>query len=532
MGIVMSAVVSSLGEMTALMPVNAPMMEFPRRFLDRGVGFAIGWLFWHVPHITTIQTAVTTADELTAVTQAIRFKYDDGRTYLAWTVGDSVDPAFWMTLFLILIIIANMLPVKYFGELDYIFGCIKIVFIITLIIMMLVLATMTPRTNAYYDQILGVTYWNSPYSFFNPGYSVVDENGDVQRVITGSMGRFLGEWKGIIKAAFSYTGMDIFAATARESKALGDAESMKMAARKITLRIITLYCFAIITGSLVVPYNHPFLNGKAQSVGASSIFVIAVVEGGLPRLAHFFNAIFILSAFSCAANFLFLSSRVLYTLALLGQTGPEWITRRLQQCHWGVPTGAVIFSALMTLLGYMGRTGSPGERLDQIDTTLSVSYLIIYAIITAAYLKFYYLLEDVKTRESMSEAQATCYDRNHPRYPYKSHGQWLRASSGMAACIILFVFSGVFPFLVEPFDYQNFLVSYISGPIFVLLVVGYKIHRHGFRISKWGPERSCDLSGCVQATGEKRKGRLVFPDKGITRENTTAFIEWIWVWVK
>ena len=167
--------------------------------------------------------------------------------------------------------------------------------------------------------------------------------------------------KGIIKAAFSYTGMDIFAATARESKALGDAESMKMAARKITLRIITLYCFAIITGSLVVPYNHPFLNGQAQSVGASSIFVIAVVEGGLPRLAHFFNAIFILSAFSCAANFLFLSSRVLYTLALLGQTGPEWITRRLQQCHGGVPTGAVIFSAFMTLLGYMGRTGSPGE---------------------------------------------------------------------------------------------------------------------------------------------------------------------------
>lgn len=167
--------------------------------------------------------------------------------------------------------------------------------------------------------------------------------------------------KGIIKAAFSYTGMDIFAATARESKALGDAESMKMAARKITLRVITLYCFAIITGSLVVPYNHPFLNGQAQSVGASSIFVIAVVEGGLPRLAHFFNAIFILSAFSCAANFLFLSSRVLYTLALLGQTGPEWITRRLQQCHGGVPTGAVIFSAFMTLLGYMGRTGSPGE---------------------------------------------------------------------------------------------------------------------------------------------------------------------------
>lgn len=46
MGAVISAVISSLGEMTALLPVNAPVMEFPRRFVDRGVGFAVGWMYW------------------------------------------------------------------------------------------------------------------------------------------------------------------------------------------------------------------------------------------------------------------------------------------------------------------------------------------------------------------------------------------------------------------------------------------------------------------------------------------------------
>ena len=45
-GTVASSVISCLGEMTALMPVNAPVMEFPRRFLDRGLGFAIGWMYW------------------------------------------------------------------------------------------------------------------------------------------------------------------------------------------------------------------------------------------------------------------------------------------------------------------------------------------------------------------------------------------------------------------------------------------------------------------------------------------------------
>jgi amino acid transporter len=46
MGTVISSVISCLGEMTALMPVNAPMMEFPRRFVDRGVGLAVGWMYW------------------------------------------------------------------------------------------------------------------------------------------------------------------------------------------------------------------------------------------------------------------------------------------------------------------------------------------------------------------------------------------------------------------------------------------------------------------------------------------------------
>jgi amino acid transporter len=47
MGTVISSVISCLCEMTALMPVNAPVMEFPRRFLDRGVGFAVGWIYWY-----------------------------------------------------------------------------------------------------------------------------------------------------------------------------------------------------------------------------------------------------------------------------------------------------------------------------------------------------------------------------------------------------------------------------------------------------------------------------------------------------
>ena len=74
--------------------------------------------------------------------------------------------------------------------------------------------------------------------------------------------------------------MDIVAATAAESKALSDAESMKLASRKICIRVIVLYVMAVFTGYFVVPRDHPFINGGGQSVGAHSIFIIAPIEAG------------------------------------------------------------------------------------------------------------------------------------------------------------------------------------------------------------------------------------------------------------
>lgn len=203
--------------------------------------------------------------------------------------------------------------------------------------------------------------WDSPYSFFNPTYHVKDEDGNLQRDIQGTIGTFLAMWTTIVHAIFAYVGMDIIASTAAESKSLADAESMKMGARKINLRIITLYALAMLTVSFVVPRDHPFINGKAQSVGAKSPFIIAVVEAGIPAAAHFFNAIFVFSSFTCAINSMYVASRVLHTLALQDQTGPEFITRRLRACRSGVPIRAVLVTAGMTLIGYMGRTGTPGE---------------------------------------------------------------------------------------------------------------------------------------------------------------------------
>ncbi len=56
--------------------------------------------------------AVLSADELVAVANTIRFEYNDGRTFLRWNVGMGVDPAIWIGLFLVIVIVINCFPVR------------------------------------------------------------------------------------------------------------------------------------------------------------------------------------------------------------------------------------------------------------------------------------------------------------------------------------------------------------------------------------------------------------------------------------
>jgi amino acid transporter len=108
--------------------------------------------------------AIVTADQLVAIANTVKFRYDDGTTFLNWEIGENVDHAVWISVFLVLVIIVNMFPARVgtrfrreigscsyctdvgttqvFGELDYVFGCMKLTFITMLIVMMLILNTM------------------------------------------------------------------------------------------------------------------------------------------------------------------------------------------------------------------------------------------------------------------------------------------------------------------------------------------------------------------------------------------------------
>lgn len=46
MGTIIWSTQAALGEMTALFPIPGAIFELPCRFLDRSVGYTVGWMAW------------------------------------------------------------------------------------------------------------------------------------------------------------------------------------------------------------------------------------------------------------------------------------------------------------------------------------------------------------------------------------------------------------------------------------------------------------------------------------------------------
>jgi amino acid transporter len=97
--------------------------------------------------------------------------------------------------------------------------------------------------------------------------------------------------------------------------------------------------------------------------------MIAIVESGYTGLAHFANFFFVFATWSCATSTLFITSRVLYSLAMNDRLPFERLNHRLKTTTAnGVPRNAVIASALSGALGFLGSKKDSKPQM--------VSYLI------------------------------------------------------------------------------------------------------------------------------------------------------------
>ncbi|XTI92660.1 amino acid permease-domain-containing protein [Cenococcum geophilum] len=561
-GSVMWCAIGSLGEMTALFPIQGSIFVFPARFLDVGIGYAAGWMSW-------FSWVVTVAAEVLAVAQLFNFRFDENYLKetahysppsLGWKVGQDINPAVWVLIFLVVILAVNCLPVLWYGRLEYIFGCMKMVFIVGLIMFNIVVSASQPVDHRSH----GWTY-DDPYGFRSQNMTIhADTPNEV--VITGNTGVFLGMWTAITTVIWSMIGFEAVSITAAECANLETRRIIKMGTRKICLRIILLYTL----GTLVVGFNVPYTDYNLRNLaisaitpGQNSIFILAAVRNNIHGWPHLFNAFFIFSATTSGINSLYLSSRILHALASIPEVWPKYkvfqsIKSRLERTTIGVPHGAVFMSWLFGLLAFLAANDAPQKQLGRMATNSAVSMLIVYAIICLTYIQFYGCIDEAAQghNDAVNDVginQQAYNRRNKQTFPYMSRGQWFKALYGFIGCSLLAVFNGWQSF-VGPFSRSDFVASYISLPIFLVIVMAYHVKQDGWDPRNWERNSSPEtrltnpppkILARPTPTAVESQGRTKDGSSAIDREvpepvsapraawnNTKPFRGWIWSWMK
>ncbi|KAF2183908.1 hypothetical protein K469DRAFT_667627 [Zopfia rhizophila CBS 207.26] len=534
---VMWCVVACLGEMTALFPVPGALFVFPARFIDEAVGYAAGWLAW-------FGWSVIISAEALAVSQLWKFRFDEKYlrevgypdNELGWGT-EGYSPAVWVTIFLILIGIINVFPVRLYGQLEYIFGVIKILFISGLIVFNVVLSALQKVSRG--DHFWA---WNKPYGFASESLVVHPSNSeDKGVVIRGDPGRFLSLWTALTVCFFAFVSFETIALTAAENKDLEKYETIKMGSKKLNVRISILYILCTFTGGLNVPYNDPYLLDiqiNSTLGGQNSIFVIAAVRNHLRGWPSFFTGYFIFSAATSGINALYNSSRLLHALASIPEAWPlplQNLRRRLERTtSKGVPLGTVMVGWCFGLLAFLAVKPFPSIVHGRITENVMVSFLICYTTICLSYTQFYHRVEAAAEDHNLENRSA--YNRDDKQYPYRTSGQPFRSYYGLIFCSLLVVFNNWRAF-VKPFNVADFIASYIGIVAFFTIVAAYHVKSDGWNPFKWRRNASMQISRPppkVVVPG-RRRGHLEFPNTKQPiwdKENFKALVNFIWVWLK
>lgn len=336
MGSVTYAVMISLGEMVSASPLPGGAISLAARFVDESLSFTLGWFYWYT-------WTIFLPSELSAIAVLINL----------WNT--SVNNAVWISIFLVAAVSINMMGSAWYGETEFWLSYVKIFLIVGLIIVDIVISAGGVKG----APAIGFKYWRNPGPFVEaPG-------------VSGALGRFLGFWSTLTRAAFSYIGSEIVAIAAGETQ--NPRKNVPKAIRNVYIRILLFYILGVFVIGITVPSDDPRL-GLNSGTALASPFVIAIQTAGIKVLPTIVNAALLASGLSAANSELFTSSRALHGLALNGHA-PKIFGHTNRR---GVPYVAILSCAVFGALAYMSIKSSAGTAFGYLATLGSAGGLLMW----------------------------------------------------------------------------------------------------------------------------------------------------------
>lgn len=426
-GVLVIGVVLSIAELSALIPLSGAIIRHAEHLVDPALSFAQGWN-------SIYSSLVSLPAELVAAAVIVDF----------WS---SVNSAVWITVFGLLLVIANLMFIRVYGEMEFTFASLKIMLIIGLNLMALVIVCGGGPDH----EAVGFRYWRNPGVFTNYlGY-------------TGSLGHFMGFWTTFSNAVYAYSGIENISMAAAETQA--PRRNIPIAAKRIFVRVAVFYVLSIFMVGLLVPSNDANLLHSTGNA-AQSPFVIAATNAGIKVVPSIINFVVLTSAWSAGNSGLLGGSRTLYGMAREGHA-PKFF---LRVNRMGIPYIAVCFVSLFICLGFMTLSAGASTAFSWLQDLVSVSALVGWMVITGVYLRFYYgcKAQGIDRKTALPWAA-----------PFQPYAAWL----SFISFTILLLTGGYVTFIHGHWDTETFVSSYINIPIFILLYFGYKFTKKSTIIS-------------------------------------------------
>ncbi len=323
----------ALAEMAVVHPVAGSFGIYAERYLNRWSGFTVRATYGLIQIIAI-------GAEVTAV--AIYFQY--------WF--PNTPQWLWVAVVSTGVVAINAAHVGNFGEFEYWFSLIKVVAIIVFIVVGIALITgLSPRPALGFRNL-------TAYGGFLPH-------------------GFRGMWLAFTLTMASYMGVEVIAVTAGEARR--PAEAIPRAMRTMVFRLILFYVLAIAVMVTMSPWNQ---TGDGSISG--SPFVRAFASIGIPNAAFIMNLVVITAALSSANTNLYLSTRMLFSLAR-GNYAPALLGRLSTN---GVPHRALAASSLGMVVAIFLAVYVPKRAFLLMYGSAVAGMYFVWIVILLAHLRF------------------------------------------------------------------------------------------------------------------------------------------------
>lgn len=409
----------SLGEMATYMPVAGSFGEYGTRFVSPSFGFAMGWNYW-------FNWTITVAAELVAAGLVMKFWLPDVPMWI------------WSAIFLVVLFVINALSARAYGESEFWFALIKVVTVIVFLIVGVLM-------------IVGILQGSAQ------GF----ENWTIADPATGEKAPFVNGVMGILSvfmiAGFSFQGTEMIGVAAGEAE--HPEKTIPKAIKSVFWRILLFYIFAIAVIGFLIPFTDPNLL-NASDTGDITIapFTLIFAKSGLigqAVIASVMNAVILTAVLSAGNSGLYVSTRMLYSLAE-NQQAPKMFVKLNKQ---GVPIPALIATTAIALLCFLSYLFGEGQAYTWIVNASGLAGFITWVGIAWCHLKF--------RRAYVAQGRAL------EDLPFKAKLFPFGPIVALAMCVLVIVGQN-YEALLGRSGFLSLLSSYIGLPLFLILWIGHK----------------------------------------------------------